>query len=164
MDKTRIQKTFFILTRDLARLAPDFDFRPDDCGPFSRALESALQRLKDQGLVSYDNRSKYAKPVKLEEKGKRVCDADGKDLDKAIGDNLDECIDLFEGLEHDEMLAFVGSMFPEMAVKSDEYGKRIKPNLQAYVVNLIKKDKITTGRGAELLKIPYIEMRNAVIN
>ena len=160
MNKTRIHKTFFIMTKDMTRLAPDFDFKPDDYGPFSQVLESTLRGLKNDGLVYYNEKSKYAKPVSLETEGKIVCDEEGNKLDKEIIERFPDYIEIFEGLEHDEMLAFVDSMFPEMAVNSKKFKNEIEPHLQTFIVNLINKEKITVGRGAQLLKIPYSEMKD----
>ncbi|MDA7942243.1 MAG: hypothetical protein MPJ02_08290 [Nitrosopumilus sp.] len=102
-------------------------------------MESAFQRLNYRGLISCDNKSKYPKSVTREITGKHVADKEGKDLDDEIINRLPEYIDLFEGLEHDEMLAFVDVVFPEMAEKSSRYQLKIKPHIQNYIVNLIRK-------------------------
>lgn len=164
MGKTRIHKTLFILTKDVTRLAAAFDFRPDDFGPYSMALELCLQKLRRDGFVDYDDDAKYGKPVSLTGAGKNAYVTHAANIDKDVAERLPVYIELFEDLGHNEMLAFVDSMFPEMAVKSKKYNDHIKPNLDKYIVQLIKKEKITTGRGAELLQIPYSEMRRIVKN
>jgi len=56
-------------------------------------------------------------------------------------------------LTRDELLAYVCSAYPDMTEESVEY-ENLKPNMENHILSLIKKQKISSQRAAELLNKP----------
>ncbi|CAI9831176.1 MAG: hypothetical protein MPI95_05380 [Nitrosopumilus sp.] len=157
--KTRLHKTFFLLSRDVPGFESRFDYEPDIYGPYSRVLELTLKTLQDEGVIEADAGSGSYRYMRLTKYGNGLFDQFADKIDGNVAGLLSEYNELFDGMTHDELLAYIDSMYPEMAVNSEKYKNQIRPRLPEHVIKLVQKEKITSQRGAELLEIPYSEMR-----
>ena len=73
-----------------------------------------------------------------------------KHVDQKILKILNEYKKFLNDLTTKELLAYIYSAHPGMTEESIEY-ENLKPNMEYYILSLIKKQKISTQRAAELL-------------
>lgn len=147
VDRLRIQMTFFMLSKDVDRIGRYLDYAPGGSGPHSKRLDEILDAMIKSGDLDTEE---------LHRGGDKFMSND--EVVRSISDNYD----VFEGMTEEEMMVFVGAGSPGMSEASGTYENVVKPDLEKHVMSLIRKDKITTGRGAKLLGIPYSEMRNKI--
>ncbi|MDA7958219.1 MAG: hypothetical protein MPI95_03900 [Nitrosopumilus sp.] len=110
-------------------------------------LDKESERLKGAGVLS-----EFFNSISLTDRG-RALDADlhGK-IDGEILLALGEYKRLLNDLSYHELLAFIHSMFPGLSGDSAEY-ENVRKSMEPLIMSLIEKEKISPGRGAELLGI-----------
>ena len=73
-----------------------------------------------------------------------------KHEDEKILKVLDEYKKILNDMTNNELLAYTYSAYPDMVEESVEY-ENLKPNMENYILSLIRKQKISSQRAAELL-------------
>ena len=156
--KTRLQKTFFLMTKELPCFKPRLNYKPKDHGPHSDALEKCLVYLIDRNMLDERDDLGYKKNMYITEHGRELLRGTLSKIDNDVVILLPQINDFPNGMSHDEILAYVGLKYPEIAKNSDKCHDLIKPNALILVMGLIEKRKITAQCGAELLGITYTGM------
>ena len=156
--KTRLHKTFFLLSKELPHLEPRLNYKPHNFGPHSDVLERSLDQLKCSNMVEESIGGVY-KNLHSMEQGRKMLAGVFDKIGSDVAILLPQINDFLYGMSHNEMLAYVDLKHPEMAINSDKYHNFIKPQAFDFVLALMEKGKITSQRGAELLGIRYTEMR-----
>lgn len=146
----KLQKMLFLLSHYIPDLDEQIGYAPDYLGPYSEIIANESDYLKNIGMVSFDSNT-----MSLTAEGKLIEKKLIKGLDHKVLSQIKDCKELLNDLTSRELLAFIYSAYPDMAKQSVEYEK-IKPNLEQLVISLIKKGKISSERGAELLDTTHL--------
>ncbi|MDA7940662.1 MAG: hypothetical protein MPJ06_02515 [Nitrosopumilus sp.] len=143
--RLKLQNMLFLLTYSVEEIGRLLDYAPGPRGPHSDIVDRELGRLVGAGIVSEGPGG-----ISLADPGK---EADARErVDPEILDELEECKEMLNDLTDEELLAFMYLTFPEMAVASPEY-ERIRRMEEPLIMSLVKKDKISSQRAAELLGV-----------
>ncbi|CAI9832801.1 hypothetical protein IBTHAUMO2_990033 [Nitrosopumilaceae archaeon] len=156
--KTRLRKTFFLMTEELPCFRSRLNYKPKNHGPYSDTLEKCMAYLIDRDMLDERHESGYKKNLYITEHGRKLLGGALSNIGNDVIILLPQINDFLNGMSHDEMLAYVDLKYPGMAKNSDKYHDLIKPNALIPVMGLIEKRKITAQCGAELLGITYTEM------
>lgn len=161
MGRTKLQKMVFLLSATSDDMAGRCGYSADNYGPYSEIVGEAARCLGEMGVLRLDDRSGS---ISITPMGRRVAEgiAEGEDSD-ALG-AIDDCKDMLNDLPTDEVLAYVYSSYPHMARRSVVHD-RIMRNMERHVMSMLKKEKISSERAAELLGKPmdYILRRRAAL-
>lgn len=145
--KTKLQKIFFLLANDEPEISCQLDYFPHSYGPYSEVLDHELEYLKNVGAISEESNS-----ISLTSIGRKAEREIRGTVDPKVLGALEEYKELLNDLTSNEMLAFIYATFPDMAGKSVEY-ENIKNKIEDLIMSLVKKDKISSQRAAELLGV-----------
>ena len=146
--RTKLQKMMFLATKADDELDREGCFEPDSYGPYSEVVNEELEYLASVGVLRV-----AGSEIGITRAGRRIAEK----LSKEAGANtplmLRNLKDLLNDLPTREVLGYIYAAYPETTSESVEYQK-IKPQMEAIMVSLIRKEKITSGHAAELLGRP----------
>ena len=143
--KIKFQKIMFTLSFIFDVLKTNRDFDDDYYGPYSKTADSKLEYLEQTELVIQNHNRIY-----LTEEGDEYVQDIVKSMDKRTISIINEHKRFLNDMTINEMLTYIYTAYPETIEGSSTYDK-IKPNIERYVISLIKKDKITPRRAGKLL-------------
>ena len=146
--KTKLQKMLYLLSYPLERLERHH-YEQHDRGPYSEVVDHEKEYLQTIGVL-YSRRCE----IGLTEEGCRVAEAVAGQADSRTLEVLREYKETFNDMTTDELLAYVYLAHPENASKSAKYAS-LKPRMERLMLSLVKKEKITGQRAAELLGKSY---------
>ncbi|MDA7949755.1 MAG: hypothetical protein MPJ78_20090 [Hyphomicrobiaceae bacterium] len=161
MARTKLQKAMYLLSVDHPREGSNHDFRPYKYGPYCRALARACEKLEKDGIIGTEDPGPWAS-YRLTEKGRPVGEEAARREDGKVLGSFRDYHRLFDGMGHDDMLAYIHVMFPGMAADSKKRDY-IEENKKHFVLKMVRMRKISPGRGAELLGMPQDVLRNEEI-
>ncbi len=140
------------------------DFTIRDDGPHSTVLEDTLKHLvhmnilveKDDTIQLTKGNVEYAKVI-AEEKSKlpEIHNAWDFDMTWVFSNHKN----LINDLTIPEMLSFMYCEYPDMTKNSTTYEK-LKPDIEEHIFSMIAKEKISGGRGGELLGETVYDMHD----
>ena len=143
-----LQKMLFMASREDDKLGEQCRFMSGNHGPHSEVVSRELAHLVGMEILPDSGGEITVTPA-----GKSLA----KNLSKHVdGDDLIILRNqkhLINGLTAQEVLGYICTAYPEIAVKSAEYEK-LKPNIEDILISLIRKERISSGRAAELLNKP----------
>lgn len=146
--RTKMQKMMFLASKADDELDREGCFEPDNYGPYSEVVNEELEYLASVGVLRV-----AGSEIGITRAGRRIAEK----LSKEAGANtplmLSNLKDLLNDLPTREVLGYIYAAYPETTSESVEY-KKIKPQMEAIMVSLIRKEKITSGHAAELLGRP----------
>ena len=146
--RTKMQKMMFLASKADDELDREGCFEPDNYGPYSEVVNEELEYLASVGVLRV-----AGSEIGITRAGRRIAEK----LSKEAGANthlmLRNLKDLLNDLPTREVLGYIYAAYPETTSESVEY-KKIKPQMEAIMVSLIRKEKITSGHAAELLGRP----------
>lgn len=143
-----LQKMLFMASREIDKLGEQCRFEVGGHGPHSGVVSRELAHLVSMGILSDSGGAIAVTPV-----GKNLAE----DLAKYTDDDdlimLRNQKRLLNDLTMREVLGYICTAYPEIAVKSVEYQK-LKPCIEDILISLIQKERISSGCAAELLNKP----------
>ena len=146
--RTRLQKMMFLASKADDELGREGCFEPDNYGPYSEVVNEELEYLASVGVLRAAGNE-----IEITRAGRRIAEK----LSEEAGANtplmLRNLKDLLNDLPTREVLGYIYAAYPETTSESVEY-RRIKPQMEAIMLSLIRKEKITSGHAAELLGRP----------
>ena len=146
--RTKLQKMMFLASKADDELDREGCFEPDNYGPYSEVVNEELEYLASVGVLRVAGNE-----IGITRAGRQIAEK----LSKEAGANtplmLCNLKDLLNDLPTREVLGYIYAAYPETTSESVEY-KKIKPQMEAIMVSLIRKEKITSGHAAELLGRP----------
>ncbi len=145
--KTWFQKEMFLISKNFPLLEEELDFEPYLFGPDSEIAEDELNELKKCNLVKNED-----KKILLTDKGKRIA-RKIYSQDKKRAELIDRLKDFANGLEMNELLAFVYFSYPEMTEESTVF-EEIKKNRISLALKLLKKEKVSLEKAAQIAGLP----------
>ena len=150
MGQTKLQKMMFLLSKMSNDMVEQCGYSADNYGPYSEIVGEAARHLGEIGVLSFDDRGEN---ISITLTGRRVAEEIAEGEDDNTLDIIDSCKDMLNDLPTDEVLAYVYSSYPHMAEQSVVYD-RIKRNMERHIMSMLKKEKISSERAAELLGMP----------
>jgi hypothetical protein len=141
--KPWFQKEMFLITKNFPDLEEELDFEPYLYGPDSEIAEEELEQLRKAHLVKFEGNK-----IILTETGKRLANEYYR-KDKKKSRIIDRLKEFANNLTSDELLAFVYFSYPEMVQESAIYN-RILSKRKQLAISLLKKDKVTIAKAAEI--------------
>lgn len=149
MGNTKLQKIMFLLSDVVEEVKDDCSYDADMYGPYSEIVAYELDDLTEMGVLRYVHDK-----IETTSMGKDIAKELLKSERREIVDLLSKYKAFLNDLTVNEALAYVYSAYPSMAsasIKIDE----LKPNMENYIMSLVKKQKISSQRAAELLHISH---------
>ena len=148
--QTRLQWMMFLLSEGSGDMARRCGYGAGSYGPHSGTVGEAARLLGEIGVLCLDDRggSISATPT-----GRRVAEEIAEEEDDNTLDVIDSCKDMLNDLPDDEALAYVCLSYPSMAGRSAACD-RARRGAEQHVMSMLKKEKISSERAAELLGMP----------
>ena len=144
----RLQKMMFMASKAIDELGVQCRFEPGGHGPHSEAVGKELARLAGMGLLS-DNGGDIA----IAPEGTRLAKVISEEVGEGVMTMLCNQKEFLNDMTEREALGYICAAYPEVAAGSAEYAK-LRPDMEAILLSLIRKEKITSGHAAELLGKP----------
>ncbi len=143
--RLKLQKMMFLLSDKIEEIKNQSSYDADNYGPYSEVVDEEAQYLEQIGVLS-------SRPgeIILTKEGKEIAKELIKKENKNVLNVLNEYKKFLNDLSSKELLAYVYSAYPDMTEESIEY-ENLKPNIENYILSLVKKQKISAQRAAELL-------------
>ncbi len=146
--QTKLQKMMFLLSDKIDEIKEQGSYDADNYGPYSKVIDQESQYLEKIGVLSIS-----PEEIAVTREGKEIAKEIVKNENKSILRALDEYKEFLNDLTSKELLAYVYLAYPDMTEESIEY-ENLKPYMEDYILSLIKKQKISAQRAAELLNKP----------
>lgn len=144
----RLQKMMFMASKAIDELGVQCRFEPGEHGPHSKAVGEEMARLASMGLLS-DNGGDIA----IAPEGARLAKVISAEVGEGVMNMLYNQKEFLNDMTEREALGYICAAYPEVAARSAEYAK-LRPDIEAILLSLIRKEKITSGHAAELLGKP----------
>ena len=152
--RAKLQGMFFLVTYKVPEAGPVLRYAPGRHGPYSEVVGDALEHLVAGGMITEGPGG-----ISLTDRGREAGAAIRGGMDPWIMRLLGAYRDALNDLTGDELLAFMYTLFPDMAAESEDHD-RIMSDLEPLVMALVKKEKISSGRAAELLGVTQDKIFN----
>ncbi len=146
--RLKLQKMMFLLSDKIEEIKNQSSYDADNYGPYSEIVNEETQYLEQIGVLSSS-----PSEITLTKDGKEIANELLKKENKNIVNALNEYKKFLNDLSSKELLAYVYLAYPDMTEESIEYAN-LKPNMENYILSLVKKQKISAQRAAELLNKP----------
>lgn len=158
-----LQKMLYVLAKDIGDGGVESTFKPHDCGPYSQQAADELDSLSRDGLVS-----RASGRVALTPAGRAAAEDAGRGKNETEAALLRGCKRFFNSLSSEQARLYIQLLYPDMAVDSRAYND-IASRAEDIVMNMIREGKISQGRAAEMLKVPYRDIldmmgRRGIVN
>lgn len=148
-----LQKVIFLCCRSLPEiLGESFRFEAHKKGPYCSDIDETVLDLSSSGLLN-------SKDLTLSVRGEDVYEVVSEGVREPLKSTIDYWKEFQQGLTEEELLTFVYSTYPD-TVRNSEVIDKIKRNLRKNTVSLVAKDKISVGRGSEMLDMDYIQFED----
>lgn len=148
MGRLKLQKMMFLLADKISEIKDQSSYDADNYGPYSEVIDEESRYLEDIGVFTTEPGK-----ISLTKEGEEIADELMKKEDEGIIHLLREYKKFLNDMNTKELLAYVYSAYPNMTEESVEYEK-LKPYMENYILSLVKKQKISSQRAAELLDKP----------
>ncbi len=155
-EKLHLQKELFLVAQNNERLDEEADYVPYLKGPYSEAVDIALEDLRTLGLVTFN---KYGRHIRLTEQGQELHDRIERDIPRRVRDVITDAKDLFNDLNQDELLCFVYLTYPDMISRS-VVKERAFEQRSSLAKRLYAKEKVSLEKAAELAGMRISEFRS----
>ena len=143
--RLKLQKMMFLLSDKIEEIRNQSSYDADNYGPYSEVVDEEAQYLEQIGVLS-------SRPgeITLTKEGNEIAKELIKKENKNVLNALNEYKKFLNDLSSKEVLDYVYSAYPDMTEQSIEY-ETLKPNMEHHILSLVKKQKISAQRAAELL-------------
>ena len=146
--RLKLQKMMYLLSDKIEEIKEQSSYDADNYGPYSEVIKEEEEYLEQIGVLT----SSMGK-INLTKIGKEIAQEMSKNEDEKTLKILNEYKKFLNDLTSNELLAYIYSAYPDMTEESVKY-ESLKPNMENYIMSLIKKQKISSQRAAELLNQP----------
>jgi len=147
--RLKLQKMMYLLSDKIEEIKEQSSYDADNYGPYSEVVDEEARYLEQAGVLNGSHGE-----IALTKTGKEIAQEVSKNEPKTIMGVLNEYKKFLNDLTRDELLAYIYSAYPDMTEESVEY-ENLKPNMENHILSLIKKQKISSQRAAELLNKPH---------
>lgn len=147
--RIKLQKMMFMLSNIIPEVAEQGSYDADNFGPYSEVVNSELEYLENVGVL-LSGRSEIA----TTDVGREIAEDLARGEDKDRLSVLRSYKDFLNDLPSKELLAYIYSAHPDMTSESMVV-EEIKPDMERHLLSLVRKQKISSQRAAELLNMPH---------
>ena len=140
----RLQNIMFMLTEEDGEGHP-YGYAAGDLGPRSDAVDEEIRCLVEEGILRIDGED-----ISITRLGKEVAGRIAGEEDRLTLIVIDDHKDMFNDLTIDELLAYMYSEYPDMGAGPPAH-VLTAADRERHIMSMLKKEKITSGRAAELL-------------
>ncbi len=144
--RLKLQKMMYLLADKLDEIKDQSSYDADNYGPYSEVIDQESQYLEDVGVFTTS-----LGEIDLTKEGKEIAN---EFVHKAANKELLHLLSDYKKFVNDmktkELLAYVYSAYPDMTDESVAY-EDLKPHMEENILSLVKKEKISSQRAAELL-------------
>ncbi len=142
----KLQKMMYLLSDLMDEVKEQCSYVADNYGPYSKVVAKEARYLEQIGVLTGN-----VGEIALTQMGKEIAQELYKNEDEELLEILNEYKDFLNSMTRNELLAYIYSAHPDMIKESIEY-ENLKPNMEKYVMSMVKKHIISSQRAAELLK------------
>ena len=143
--RLKLQKMMYLLSDKIEEIKEQSSYDADNYGPYSEVVDEEERYLEQIGVLTSSPGE-----IALTEAGKEIAQEMSKNEDEKILKVLNEYKKFLNDMTGNELLAYIYSAYPDMTEESVEY-ENLKPNIENHILSLIRKQKISSQRAAELL-------------
>ena len=147
--KIKIQKLIFLISNVFRGFQQLLHYEPHYLGPYSETLENTLNSLIRLGYIEAKDSN-----FRLTKKGVNIFES------LTPKPELVRVIEDFKGFLNDlsdnEILAFIYTSYPEYISESVKWDE-LKPKRVNFAISLLKNDKVSFGKAAEIAGLNQIE-------
>ena len=143
----RLQNIMFMLTEEDGEGYP-YGYAAGDLGPRSDVVDEEIRCLVEEGILRIDGED-----ISITRLGKEVAGRIAGGEDRLTLIVIDNHKDMFNDLTIDEFLAYMYSEYPDMGAGPPAH-VLTAADRERHIMSMLKKEKITSGRAAELLGCP----------
>lgn len=143
--RLKLQKMMYLLSDKIEEIKEQSSYDADNYGPYSEVVDEEEQYLEQIGVLTSSPGE-----IALTKTGKEIAQEMSKNEDEKILKVLNEYKKFLNDMTGNELLAYIYSAYPDMTEESVKY-ENLKPNIENYILSLIRKQKISSQRAAELL-------------
>ena len=143
--RTKLQKMMYLLSDKIEEIKEQSSYDADNYGPYSEVVDEEEQYLEQIGVLTSSHGE-----IALTKTGKEIAQELSKHEDEKILKVLNEYKKFLNDMTGNELLAYIYSAYPDMTEESVKY-ENLKPNIEKHILSLIRKQKISSQRAAELL-------------
>ena len=143
--RTKLQKMMYLLSDKIEEIKEQSSYDADNYGPYSEVVDEEERYLEQIGVLTSSHGE-----IALTEAGKEIAQEMSKNEDEKILKVLNEYKKFLNDMTGNELLAYIYSAYPDMTEESVEY-ENLKPNIEKHILSLIRKQKISSQRAAEML-------------
>ena len=143
--RTKLQKMMYLLSDKIEEIKEQSSYDADNYGPYSEVVDEEERYLEQIGVLTSSHGE-----IALTETGKEIAQEMSKNEDEKILKVLNEYKKFLNDMTGNELLAYIYSAYPDMTEESVKY-ENLKPNIEKHILSLIRKQKISSQRAAELL-------------
>ena len=142
----KLQKMMYLLSDLMEEVKEQCSYVADNYGPYSKVVAKEARYLEQIGVLTGN-----VGEIALTQMGKEIAQELYKNEDEELLEILNEYKDFLNSMTRNELLAYIYSAYPDTAKESIEY-ENLKPNMEKYIMSMVKKHIISSQRAAELLK------------
>lgn len=152
-DSVTLQKVVFLCCRSMPDiLGESFRFEAGEEGPYCSDIDRIVLNLIRSGLLD-------SRELTLSDTGEDVYEAVSELIGEPLRSTIDYWKEFQKGLTEYELLTFVYSTYPD-SVHDSEVIDGIKRNIRKNTVSLVATNKISVGRGSEMLGLDYAQFED----
>ncbi len=148
--QTMLQWMTFLLSEGSGDMAGRCGYGAGSYGPHSEIVCEAARLLGEIGVLCFDDSGGN---ISITPAGRRVAEEIAEEEDDDTLDIIDSCKDMLNDLPDDEALAYVCLSYPSMAGRPAVHD-RVRRGAERHVMSMLRKEKISSERAAELLGMP----------
>lgn len=146
--RLKLQTMMYLLSDKIEEVRIQSSYDADSHGPYSEVIDAEVQYLEYVGILTGN-----AGEIALTQTGKETAQELSKNEDKKILKILDEYKKFLNDMTGKELLAYICSAYPNMTEESAGH-ENPRLNVERHVMSLVRKQKISSQRAAELLNRP----------
>lgn len=146
--RLKLQKMMFLLSDKIDEIKEQSSYCAGNYGPYSEVIDEESKYLEQIGVLSSGHGE-----ITITNEGKEIAKEMMKNENGNTISALIEYKKFLNDLTSKELLAYVYSAYPDMTEESVEY-ENLKPDMEYHVLSLVKKQKLSAQRAAELLNRP----------
>lgn len=150
--KIKLQKLFFLVSNAFEDIDNLFKFEPHLFGPYSESLEDLSNEILKLGLID-----KKGSSFILSNKGKS--EYNNIHPKSELKNIIEEFKEFLNDLPDDEVMTFIYACYPDYISESIKWDK-LKQNRIGVALDLLKNNKISFSRAAEVSGKDFAEFKN----
>ena len=148
-DSMKLQNLMFMLSNTYEK-DDEMGFRPGTDGPYSDIVEKEVRHLGDRGILSIENGE-----TQLTGAGRAIAERLAEKKPDVFG-RIGRYKEMFNDMDADEILTYVCRSHPSKVPRA--LVDRLEPDVEKHVLSMLRKEKISSGKAAELLgeRVKYV--------